>query len=190
MRLTYNIWRNEVNSIIIQEPGTPDGDRDNARERIIAACKRTARLLQYGHDQFGLMNFPSHTMHAATVGANHLIGHLAEPHISDVFHTFILTLTAVCHRWPLARGIVKGLWITIQQQKLDVHLQEETISLFRLNAVDNWSAEDHQLFVSCAYPNYATSSSNRRDVVSIGDVLQSYAQLDLNDPGEEPSQGK
>lgn len=189
-RLAYNIWRMEANSIIFQEPSTPEQDREKAREKIIAACTRTANLLRYGHNAFGLMNFPSHTMHAAAVCANHLISYVAEPQIPDVFHTMILTLTAVCYRWTLAKGITQGLWITVQQQDLQKYLQEETISLFQLNAVKDWSTQDYQLFVSCAYPNYATSNGNPRDVTSIGDIIQGYSKLNIDDTAQEPSSSK
>lgn len=185
--MTYNIWRLELNNIILNEDTAPEDDKENARERIIAACKRTAILLQHGHSAFGLMNFPSHTMHAATVCANHLINYITEPDIPDVLHTMVLTLTAVCYRWVLCRGITKGLWITIQQQNLEQYLLDETVSLFKLNAVDNWSSKDHQLFVSCAYPNYAMSSARSRDVVSIGDMLRSYTNLEINGTDEKPS---
>lgn len=131
------------------------------------------------------MNFPSHAMHAATTCATHLLRHLTEPQIPELLHTLALTLSAGCHRWQIARIVTKGLWITIQQQKLEEYLQAETISLFQLNAVENWSQEDYRRFVSCVYPDYASSNGNPRDVVSMGDLLSSYAKLDVNDPGED-----
>lgn len=96
----------------------------------------------------------------------------------------ILGLTAACYRWTLARGIVRTLWITIKERKLEEHLCATTISLLKLNAVEKWGPEDHRLFISCTYPNYAISSDNGRDVTGVGELLASYARLDLDKEDE------
>ena len=119
-------------------------------------------------------------MHAASVSAHNLIQFLSQPGIPGTFHTVIFVLTTGCNRWTIVRGIVRTLWITIKERKLERFLQESTIHLLKLNAVEKWGIADHLLFVSCSYPNYATSSVRGRDIDGIGDLLRSYARLNLN----------
>ena len=90
----------------------------------------------------------------------------------------IIALTSSCHRWTLARGIVRTLWLTLKERKIESLLLESTLDLLRPSAVERWGPEDHRLFASCAYPNYALSD-NSRYPVGIGELLESYAQLDL-----------
>lgn len=114
------------------------------------------------------------------MGASNLIDHLSRPGIPETFHTMVVSLTAVGSRWTLFRGITRSLWLTINERKLEGLLLGTTVSLLKLNAVDKWGPEDHRLFESCTYPNYATSSNDGRDVDAIGDLLARYAQLDLD----------
>lgn len=180
-RLTYNVWRIEVNGIVFREDAVSQKDRVNAGEKIIAACKRVAALLRYAQTTFGMLSFPSHTMHAASLCAHNLIEFLSQPDVPDLFHTMILTLTAVCQRWTLARGITRTIWITVRERKVEDCLLESTVSLLKLNAVENWGPEDHRLFSSCTYPNYASSKNGARDITGVGDLLASYAQLNIDD---------
>lgn len=178
-RLTYNIWRIEVNGIVFRENATPKEDRSNAGQKIVAACKRIAALLRYTQHTFGMLNFPCHTLHAASLGAHNLMEFIAQPEVPDLFHTMVVTLTAVCQRWTLARGITKSLWIKIKDGKLEECFLDATISLLKLNAVENWGIEDHLLFESCTYPNY--NGNSVRDNTGIGELLASYARLSLNE---------
>lgn len=96
----------------------------------------------------------------------------------------VIALTAIGSRWTLFRGITRSFWLTIKERKLDGFLLGPTVSLLKLNAVENWGSEDHQLFASCTYPNYATSSNNGREIDGIGDLLARYAQFDLGKEDE------
>lgn len=179
-RLTYNVWRIVVNSIVHQEEAAPQTDRDNAGENIITACKSIANFLHYGQNTWSPLSFSCYVPHAASMGASNLIGHLSRPGIPEIFHTMVVAMTAVGSRWVLFKGITRGLWITIKERKLDALLLASTVDLLKLNAVENWGPEDHQLFISCTYPNYATSSNNGRDIDAVGDLLARYAKLDLD----------
>lgn len=165
---------------MIDEAAASQPERDAATEQVLSACRRIATLLQYSQTAFGLLNYPTATMHAASMGAHSLIRWLSQSGIPDLFHTMIVTLAAGCCRWTLVRGITRTLWITIKELKLERFVHEATISLMKLNAVEKWGKEDHRLFINCTYPNYATSSTNARDLVEVGDLLASYAAMDLN----------
>lgn len=121
------------------------------------------------------------------MSANHLINYLQQPHIAEIFHTMIITLTSISYRWTLVRGIIRTLWFTIVERKLENFLLETTMRLLKLNAIDTWGREDHHLFVACDYPNYAASSNNGRELNAIGDLLASYAQLDINKDDRQPN---
>lgn len=95
-----------------------------------------------------------------------------------MIHTAIEALTAVGQRWTIARGIVKTLWIKIKDAQLEEKLFDSTITLLKLNAVENWGLDDHLLFESCMYPNY--TNGDVRDITRVGEILAMYAQLDIN----------
>jgi hypothetical protein len=120
----------------------------------------------------------------AMLSASSLIELLPRPGLTETFHVIIVVLSYVAHRWTLAWGIMRMLWITLQEHKLDICLDAATLDLFKLNAVENWGPEDHRLFEMCAYPNYAAISESGRDFVELGELLKEYAGLYL---GEEKS---
>lgn len=101
----------------------------------------------------------------------------------------IIALTASCHLWVLARGIVRTLWLTLIERKIQSLLPDSTLNLLKLHAVEKWGPEDHQLFASCAYPSY-TLSDNSRYPVGIGELLESYEQLDLRHMNQSESSSR
>lgn len=128
----------------------------------------------------GLHHFGVCYVHAAALSALNVVDYLAEPGVSALVHTMCLVLSNAARRWTLARGILKILWIRIQDRWLEAHLDAATLGLFKLNAVDNWGPDDHRLFEACAYPNYAALTERGRDFVEMGELLQEFASLQLN----------
>lgn len=192
--MTYNVWRITVNSMVLNEVTATDAERELAEEEILSACRRIADLIRHCQNHFGILSFPCTLPHSASIGAHHLLQFIPRDGVLDLIHTMVLGLTSSFYRITLVRGIMKSLYLTIKEQKLESLLQEQTFELLKLNAVDKWSMKDHLLFATCAYPNYATSSLNGRDLITIGDLLDN---VDLNrgvevdghteDPREESS---
>lgn len=161
-----------------REAVASEQERINAGQKIVAASKRIAALLRYAQHAFGMLNFPCHTGQAASLSAYNLLGFIDQPEVPDLLHTMIVTLTAVCQRWPIIRGIIRSLWIKVKDLRLEDHLLEPTVSLLKLNGVENWGPNDHSLFESCTYPNY--THDDVRNITGVGDLLASYALLNLS----------
>ncbi|KAK5074309.1 hypothetical protein LTS08_005263 [Lithohypha guttulata] len=191
VHLTYNVWRITLYGVLIQcKTDSPQPDREEYNQKTISACASIAGLVQAGQRSWGLSNGPFSMVHGASVGTHALLGFLDRPDVPQIVHTMIVALTASCHRWTLARGIVRTLWLTLREREIESLLPDSTLDLLRSSAVEKWGPEDHRLFASCAYPNYA-ASDNSRYPVGIGEVLESYAQLDLGqmDQPESSSRG-
>ncbi|KIW89859.1 uncharacterized protein Z519_09288 [Cladophialophora bantiana CBS 173.52] len=153
--------------------------REVARGKIIRACYCVASLFQWGQRTIGLTYFGVAWMPAASVCAFNLVDHMAQAGVAETFHTPIVVLANVSTRRTLAPDVVKFIWIMLEERKLDAHLDAATRNLFKLNAVDNWGAQDDELFDFGAYPNYAAISERSRDFVETGERLHEYAALHL-----------
>jgi hypothetical protein len=158
-----------------------DPDRKVVEEKVISTCRNIAELLQWLQRTVGLTYFSVYIPHGSTLCAYTLLEFLDRPAVPAIFHTMIVALSNSARRWTITRGILKMIWITLQERRLDASLDAATLSLFKLNAVDNWGPQDHRLFEMCAYPNYAAIETRGRDFVEMGELLQEYAGLQLDD---------
>lgn len=156
-----------------------------ARTSIIENSKSVADLFRWLQNTIGLDYFGVAYGHAASVCALNLVEFLTVPGVLDMFQTMVVVISKVARRWLLCRGILKLLWITLQEQKLDVHLNAATLSLFRLNAIVNWGPDDHRMLEMCTYPNYAAITEKGREFVEMCELLQEYAALQLGGEGNK-----
>lgn len=151
------------------------------------ASNDVAGLFRRLQHTVGLNYFGVYWGHAASVCAFNVMEFLPQVGVSETFHVLTVVLCNISRRWVLVRGVVKLIWVTLTERKLDSYLNAATLSLFKLNAVDNWDPQDHKLFELCAYPNYAAISERGRDFVGMGDLLQEYAGLTLDETAKGPS---
>lgn len=151
-----------------------------AKEEMILACVDVGNLLKRVRNTTGLTYCPTYTVQASTKSAYALMDFLHEPNISNIFHTLVVPLSASSRRWTLARGILKVMWITLHERKLQQYLTEETTQLFHLSAVDNWGPEDHLVFDRCSYPTYAATDASGRKYMEMGELLEKAARLNLD----------
>ena len=153
----------------------------NAAENVLNACHQIARIFEQSKRTVGLTYFGVYHVHASTLSSYGLLDYLDDPTNLDSFHTVILALSVAYQRWTLAKGIVRMIWIELQQRKLDELLPAPTLDILKLSAVDSWGTEDHQLFRQCAYPNYAASMNKGSIFSEMGDLLAEYSQLSVSE---------
>ena len=178
--LAYHGFYITTQSLFLRTISNADPDRRIAKEKIIQASSSIADIFDRLEDVLIKGYFGVYYGHASAVSALNLLEFLPEPAVPSLFHKMIAVHCTVARRWTISRGIIKTLWITIQERKLDSYLESSTLSLFNLFAVNNWGPEDHKLFELCAYPNYAAISERGRDFVEIGELLQQYAAMQLS----------
>jgi hypothetical protein len=122
------------------------------------------------------------TFQAAAMAAYPLVDLLPEGlDIPEVFHGMIGCLSAAAKRWMLARGVLKMLWIRLQERSLIGHLLPATAELFRSSAVDSWTADDYYLFSGCMYPNYAAIGERGRELADMGELLDQWSRLNVGE---------
>lgn len=167
----------------MEEPSS--AHRMHARAKINESAKEVAAIFRHIQDDYGLDSFGVYYGQAASLCAFNLLDCLGEAGIAETIQTMIVVLSTVAWRWTLVRGILKVMWHTMLERKLESHVVTATEVLLKLNAVDTWGAEDHRLFEMCAYPNYAAIGEKGRDFVEIGDLLQEYASLKLGDDDDD-----
>lgn len=181
----YNSFRISTANQIFRIDGIAQSVKDDVAENTISICQTIASLYEWRQRTTGLFYFGIYNGHAASLSAYSLLDHLTRPGIPDVFHTVIVALSATSHRWFIARGIVKMIWIELQQRKLVYRLNPSTLSLLKLGAVDTWSSEDHELVKRCAYPNYAAVGERGPALSEMGDLIDEYVRLNLADDASE-----
>ena len=160
-------------------PGLDTNETEKARRELISACQNVAFLIDWLKNSIGLKHHPCFLVQAASTSAYNLINELAEPGVPEIFESMIVALSAGSQRWPIARGILRMLWVTLQQRKLDSLLTQSAIDLLKLSVVYNWGPEDHLIFQSSVYPNYAVVGEDGRDLADMGELLEKWAQMQL-----------
>lgn len=153
---------------------------EQAKDKLILACTNIGKLLNRVRNTMGLTCCPMYTVQASTRSAYALMEFLHEPSIPDVFHTVIVPLAAASRCRTIARGVLKVMWITIDERKLQECLTEATRQIFHSNVVDNWGPEDYVVFDGCLYPNYAATDESGREYVEMGVLLEKAAWLNLD----------
>ena len=174
-------------NIVLRETLEGDLTRVAAKERAVSVCRRLEELFEWFRRAIGTLYFTVYQQHAATMAAYFLLDYLRDDGIAPIFHTMIIALSAVSQRWTISRGVLRMLWITIKERKLEAFLEVSTLTLLRLSAVDNWSPQDHRLFESCVYPNYAAIKEDGRNFADMGELLHKYSLLELQERHEDAS---
>lgn len=159
-------------------------NKKDAADTITDAARNNAAIFEWLQRTIGLTHFSVYYVHASSLPAFNLFEYLSQPGMADVFHTLIVALSATTRRWTLSRGIIRMIWIEVQKRKLDQVVDPSTLSLLKLSAVDSWGPEDHRLFERCAYPNYAVIGERGRLLSEIGDLLEEYSRLNIEDSTE------
>lgn len=155
--------------------------KEEAGESLVANCRTIAKCIEWFQRSFGLTHFSCTLSHAATVAVYGLLDFLSHESVPDMFEVLISALTAVSRRWNVARGVMKMIWIILHERNDAHHLNDATIRLLRLEAVDSWKLKDYELFEQCIYPNYATVLEKGRELADMGELFSQYARFELGD---------
>lgn len=162
--------------------------RKTTEEKLISACQNIAEIFEWLQQTIGLAYFPCFLVQCATISAYNLLDFLAQPKVPAIFQVMITALSAASRRWTIARGVVKMLWITLQERELESYITEQASKLLKRSAVDNWGPEDHRHFEGSAYPNYAAIAEHGRELADMGDVLEKWSLLDIKEAPGKPKQ--
>lgn len=104
--------------------------KSRAEQNLIAACHGIASLFQWLQQTITLVYFPCFTVQASTLGLYNLLDYLSSteyPQVPMIFHSLVVALSAGSRRSTSARAVMKMLWVTIQNRKLESYLLEVTV---------------------------------------------------------------
>lgn len=181
VHLAFHDYCINVRGLMTRDTVTSGSHRQEVKTGLLQSCEQIAYIFDWVQRTLGSTSWCPWGFQAATRAAYPLLDMLAEPGVKDTFHTIVAYLSAVAKRWILSRGVLKMLWIMLHERGLVRHLTPETLTLLRTSAVENWGPNDHTLFASCMYPNYAAISENGREMANMGELLEQWSQLSLSE---------
>ena len=156
--------------------------RQEAKAGLLKHCEGVAEIFQWAKSTLGsATTWCPWTFQAAVRAAYPLAELLSEAGVADTFHTIIARLSSIAKRWLLARGVLKMLWIMLQDHQQLGSLLPETTELLRANGVDNWGPDDHRLFAGCLYPNYTVLNEKGRELADMGELLEQWSHFNLSE---------
>jgi hypothetical protein len=179
LHLVYYDYAIAVQSMMLRDLVSAGSRRQEAKLGILRACEQIAETFGWVQRTLGGSVCCPWGFQAAAMAAYPMLDMLAEPGVADTFHTIIYCIFTVAKRWVLARGVIKMLWITIQDLQLAQHLDQQTLELFNLSAVEQWGLDDYRLFERCMYPNYAAIGESGRELADMGDLLEQWSKMSI-----------
>jgi len=186
--LAYHCFYITSQRLVLGQLPKVEKDQGPTQEKLIIACKKITSLFEMVRATITFSYFSVYHAHACSVCAYTLLDLLSRPECRESFHIAIVGLSAASKRWAIAHGIVKMIWITIHERKLGPFVQQSTMSLLKLGAVDKWGPKDHQMFEACSYPNYAAVAEKGRRDAEMGELLSEYSRLNLESEIAKESQ--
>lgn len=177
LHLVYHDYSISVQSLMLRDLVSAGSRRQAAKFGLLRASEHIAEIFTWVQRTLGASVWCPWGFQAAAMAAYPLLDLLAEAGVADTFHTIIECIVAVAKRWVLARGVIKMLWITIQDRALVQHLDSRTVDLFTSSAVQKWGPDDYRLFASCMYPNYAAIGENGRELADMGELLEQWSKM-------------
>ena len=179
LHLVYQDYSIAVHSLMLRDLVTAGSKRQEAKLGLLRACEQVAEIFDRVQHALGGSVLCPWGFQAAAMAAYPMLDMLAELGVSDTFHTIIYFIFIVAKRWVLARGVLKMLWITIQDRQLGQNLDQRTIELFNSSAIEQWGPEDYRLFERCMYPNYAAIAENGRELADMGELLEQWSKMSI-----------
>jgi len=177
--LVYHDYVIVVHSLMLRDAVTVGSKRQEAKLGLLRSCEDITQIFEWVQRTLGTSAWCIWGFQPAAMAAYPLLDMLTEIGVADTFHTIIVSIFTVAKRWILARGVLRMLWITIQERRIVDHLNGTTIQLFRESAVEQWGPNDHRLFESCIYPNYAAIAKDGRELADMGDLLQKWSRFNI-----------
>lgn len=159
--------------------------RGRARAQVLSSAKSIATHTDEFRATFGRKHFSMYETQASMTVVWSVMDMLQEAEVQDVFHSLLVTVSVTARRALIVRGFSRMILGTLQQRGLERHLSEASKTLLRLNAVDTWGPDDHELFKSVTYPNVVVAREEGRILADMGDLLQKWAKLDLAEEDSE-----
>lgn len=136
--------------------------RESARGQIMSSASAIATHTDKFRAAFGRKHFSIYMTQVSMTVVWSVMDMLREAEVRDVFHWLLVKVSVTARRALICRGFSRMILGTLQQRGLEHLLQEASKTLLRLNAVDAWGPDDHQLFKSVTYPNVVVASEEDR----------------------------
>ena len=180
LHLVYHDYSIAVQSLMLRDLVSAGSKRQEAKLGLLRACEEVANIFEWVQSTLGSAVWCAWGFQSAARAAYTLLDMLTEVGVPDTFHTLITCISIVAKRWILARGVIKMLWITIQERKLVEHLDDATVERFKFSAVEHWGPDDYRLFEKCMYPNYAAIGEKGRELADMGELLEQWSKLTVS----------
>lgn len=180
LHLVYLDYVIAVQSLMLRDFDSIGSKRQEAKLGLLRACEGIADMFAWVQRTLGASVWCAWGFQAAAMAAYPLLDLLKEAGVAETFHTIMYCIFTVAKRWVLARGVIKMLWIIIRQRGLGDHLLRSTVELFTFSAIERWGPDDHRLFESCIYPNYAAIGENGRELADMGELLQQWSKISID----------
>ncbi|KPI38211.1 Nitrogen assimilation transcription factor nit-4 [Cyphellophora attinorum] len=183
LHLSWNDYHMTVCGLILADINIASSVREHTQSAMLESCRGIAELIEWSERSLGPTTlWCPWTFQSATMAAYALVDVLPEGlGIAQLLHVVIGYLSVAAKRWMLGRGVMKMLWIRLQERSLVDHLLPATAVIFRSSAVDSWTADDYYLFSGCMYPNYAAIGEKGRELADMGELLDQWSRLNVVD---------
>jgi hypothetical protein len=184
LHLVYNDYCIAIYAMLLRDLDTSESVR-TTRIRLLTPCQEVAALYQWVQHTLGSTAWGTWGFQAGARAAYALFDMLAEPDVemAEIFHTIVSCLVTAARRLILANGVLRMLWIRLQDKDLVKYLGQPTIELFQTSAIEGWGPEHHRLFESCIYPDYSAIKEKGRELADMGELLEKYSRLGLGREG-------
>ena len=149
-----------------------------AQEQCLESAQTIAGLYRRWFHDFGSRNLTVWMPQTAVSAAHVFMDHLDKPEFHDNFHDVCLVISSISRRWMLMRGHARMLFITAEQK--GQVLPVKTRQLLSYVARDSWKPDDHKYFGNSTFPNYALAKGDDPRTATMGDLLEQWANLDLD----------
>lgn len=162
---------------------SPESDQRHQEitSKIISTCQRIASILAWSHNTIGTPYYSALFAQSAGFSCYQLLNDLNNPRVPPIFHTMVVTLSVVSKRWKLVHGIVRMIWINLQDRQEPA--LTPLMNLLRISAEDSWKLEDNKVLENCLYPDHAALKEGNRDLADMGDLLQKWEKMNVTKPG-------
>lgn len=180
VHLVWHDYCITVYSLMLRNMADSESHREKAQASLLESCHEIAQILAYMRRSLGTASmWCPWTFQAAAMAAFPLVELLAEPGAQETFQIIVATLSTAAERWTLAKGVLKMLWIMLQERNQVSNLLPAIGDIFRAQAVDNWGPAEYRMFSGCMYPNYTVIGERGRELADMGELLEEWSQLSL-----------
>ncbi|KAK5937354.1 hypothetical protein PMZ80_010361 [Knufia obscura] len=160
----------------------------HARHERLKSGLEIANLYKRYYREFSPKRVATWMPLTAVTAAYVLLEDLDDPNVQDLYYDVCKVITSVSQRWFCMRGHARMLLATAEQK--GHAMPSNAKQLLKKVAVDNWKADDYKHFEGSVFPNYALAKGEDPRTVGMGDLLEKWKNLNLDNLEEKSSQGR